>query len=124
VTTLHTKPRDATGTRRPLSRQSLEQENRQFRGTGGVSPQARPMGFRPAFRDLVTGEVHLARFADGTPAPCHVLDGLPAELVQCRDAWGRVTHSVASVVAGFVLADRFYSREQAAEYVGAQGHCG
>jgi len=118
MSTLRTQPEGGAGRQR-MSRKALLEENRQFRGTTGVSGQNRSMGFRPAFRDLHTGEVYLARFADGSPAPCHVLDGLPAEVVECRDSLGRVTHAVASLVSGFLLADRFYTREQAAEHAAA-----
>lgn len=115
--TTRSKSRPERETVRGLSRRVLQDENRRFRGTGGVSAESRPLGFRPAFRDLSTGDVYPARFADGSPAPCHVLDGLPPQLVRCRDAMGRVTKVVTTVVAGFVLADRFYTREQAAKHV-------
>jgi hypothetical protein len=115
--TTRSTSRPMARTVRGLNRRVLQDENRRFRGTGGVSAESRPLGFRPAFRDVETGTVYPARFADGTPAPCHVLDGLPPQLVRCRDAMGRVTQVVANVVAGFVLADRFYTREQAAKHV-------
>jgi len=108
--------RRASSSRCKLGLGVLRRENRRFRGTGGVSEDNGALGFRPAFRDLNTGDVYLARFADGTPAPCHVLDGLPSQLVQCRDARGRVTQAIAGIVSGFVLAGHFYTREQAAEY--------
>ncbi len=111
--------RRASSSRCQLGLGALRRENLRFRGTGGISQENGSLGFRPAFRDLNTGNVYLARFADGTPAPCHVLDGLPSKLVRCRDAQGRVTQVVAGVVAGFLLAERFYTREQAAELVAA-----
>ena len=71
---------------------ALRRENRVFRGSGGVSAQNRYKGFAPAFLDLETGVVYRACFADGRPAPMHLLEGLPAEVVVDRHAsgtWGR-----------------------------------
>jgi hypothetical protein len=57
--------------------------------------------------------VELSRLAGGTPAPVHLLGGLPEEWVIDRDAGGGVCAVKASVVAGFLRGDRFYTREQA-----------
>ena len=92
----------------------LERENRHFAGTGGRSQENRSRGFRPAFMDLDTHAVYDSCFADGTPAPIHLLDGLPDEVVLNRDAAGRVRAAKASIVAGFVLDARFYTRQEAA----------
>ena len=93
----------------------LEQENVRYAGTGGVSRENRRYGFRPAFIDLETGAVYLARFADGRPAPFHLLDGLPDALVLSRDAAGRVAEIRPSVISGFEQQGRFYTRDEAAE---------
>lgn len=95
----------------------LRRQNRVFRGTGGVSAGNRAQGFAPAFLDTQTGEVHRARFADGRPAPMHLLEGLPPALVVERDARGRAVAIHASVLAGFVRGSRFFTREQAAALV-------
>ncbi len=69
---------------------TLLAHNRRFAGTAGVSAGNREQGFRPAFFDTDKGSVHLSRFADGRPAPMHVLDGLPGDrrvarvVTQCR----------------------------------------
>lgn len=97
-----------------LSTQVLRRQNLAFKGTGGVSAGNRSQGFAPAFLDTETGSVYLARFADGRPAPMHLLDGLPRELIVSRDAAGRCLAVKRSLVAGFVQAGRFYTREQAA----------
>jgi len=97
-----------------LTAQALRRQNLAFRGTGGVSAGNRCRGFAPAFLDTETGGVYLARFADGRPAPVHLLDGLPGELIVSRDPAGRCRDVKRSVVAGFVRAGRFYTREQAA----------
>lgn len=101
-----------------LTNATLKRQNRIFRKTGGVSAGNRCCGFAPAFLDRETGAVYLARFADGRPAPMHLLDGLPPELVVKRSISGGVAAVKESVVAGFVRSDRFYTREQAAAVAG------
>lgn len=97
-----------------LTARTLRQQNQKFRGTGGVSAENREQGFMPAFLDTQTNSVYRARFADGRPAPMHLLEGLPPTLVVARDAGGRVTAIQPSVTAGFLRDGRFYTREQAA----------
>lgn len=101
-----------------MTDQRLEQENRNFRGSGGISEENRSLGFLPAFLDTETGRVHASRFANGQPAPIHLLDGLPPEVVLARDANGRVARVKASVVSGFVLEERFFTREEASSWLG------
>lgn len=97
-----------------MSERLLQLETRAFQGTGGISSENGHRGFRPAFLDQATAHVYLSRFADGRPAPFHLLDGLPEGLVLDRDAAGRVKAVKATVVSGFVLEGRFYTREEAA----------
>jgi hypothetical protein len=97
-----------------LTKISLALETNRYRGTGGVSENNRSLGFQPAFIDRETGTVHWSRFPDGRLAPCHLLDGLPAELVRARDEQGRVTRVKSSVLSGFVHEGRFYTRDEAA----------
>lgn len=98
---------------RAMTEQRLIQETLIHRGTGGVSAENRCLGFRPAFMDQETNAVYASCFRDGRPAPFHLIDGLPHELVAAWDAVGRVAALKDSVVAGFVRAGRFYSREDA-----------
>ena len=100
-----------------LSPQQLHIENRHYRGRGGVSEENRSEGFRPAFLDTQTQQVYPSCFIDGRPAPCHLLDGLPDEVVLERNAGGRVVSVKTSIVSGFVRGDRFFNREQAAAEV-------
>ncbi len=97
-----------------LTARTLRRQNQVFHGTGGVSAENRTLGFVPAFRDTQTGAVYRACFADGRPAPMHLLDGLPSVVVESRDPTGRVIALKSSVQAGFLRAERFYTREQAA----------
>lgn len=87
-------------------------------GGAAVSASNHDCGFRPAFRDLESGRVVLARFKDGSPAPMHVLEGLPEEWVLERDAAGAVVAVKSSVIAGFLREGRFCTREQAAAIAG------
>lgn len=97
-----------------LTTETLRKQNLAFVGSGGVSEENRPSGFRPAFYDVATCRGELARFADGRPAPMHLLDGLPDTWVAERDAAGRITAIKETVIAGFVRDGLFYTREQAA----------
>src|SRR5512147_12502 len=96
----------------PLTSKTLQQQNLAFQGTGGVSMNNRSQGFLPAFLDTVTGIIHLARFADGRLAPMHLIEGLPPELALKHDITGKCTAVKASVIAGFVRDNLFYTREQ------------
>src|SRR5215831_19265356 len=100
-----------------MSEQRLQQENVVFHSTGGRSHENRSHGFRPAFFDTETGTIYPSCFANGTPAPFHMIDGLPTEVVVERDALGHPSTVKRSIVSGFMRNDRFYSREQAAEAV-------
>lgn len=100
-----------------LTSLELRWQNRRFQGTGGVSAENRSLGFAPAFLDTATDRIYRACFADGRPAPMHLLEGLPPAVVAARDAAGRVIALKPTVLAGFVREDRFYTREQAAAQV-------
>ncbi len=106
-----------------LSKRYLELEQAANRGSGGVSGDNRHLGFVPAFMDTRTGNIYGCTFADGRPAAFHVLDGLPDELVVARDRHGRPSHVVGTVIAGFCLDSRFYTREQAAAQVSRAEAC-
>ena len=114
MATHHTVDSNNTRGSRPLSTDTLRQQNVTFRGSGGVSEENRGRGFAPAFQDLETGNVYLARFADGRQAPMHLLDGLPNELIISRQSSGAVSAVKSTVVAGFLRRSRFFTREQAA----------
>ncbi len=101
-----------------LTARRLHEENRLFNSTGGVSAGNRCLGFRPAFKDTSSGKVYLSCFADGRPAPIHVLDGLPKALTQVQQASTCIMKHC--VIAGFVLDDIFYTREEAAKAVAIQ----
>ena len=97
-----------------ITKETLRKQNLAFVGSGGVSEENRSVGFRPAFHDLASGRTALARFADGRPAPMHLLDGLPDEWVVKRDARDRPSALRHTVIAGFVRNGLFYTREEAA----------
>lgn len=102
---------------------TLHQENITHEGSGGVSAGNRSFGFRPAFRNTETGSVYPSRFADGRPAPIHMLDGLPDEVVVKRSSAGKVTAVRSSVQSGFLLDGRFYDRDDAAAYLQRVASC-
>ena len=98
-----------------LSHCVLRQQNTAFAGTGGVSHANRSCGFIPAFHDTQSGRTVASRFADGSPAPLHVLDGVPRDWIVARNKAGRVSAVKDSVIAGFLRQGRFYTRSEAAE---------
>lgn len=100
-----------------LTDKILHRENCAFRGSGAISSENHCYGFRPAFLDTQTGAVYDSCHCDGRPAPFHILDGLPREVVIARTPSGKVTAVKASIIAGFVHHGWFYDREEAARRV-------
>ncbi len=97
-----------------MNKKRLERENQVHAGTGGRSSANAGLGFAPAFLDFATCTVHPSRFANGRPAPFHVLDGLPEEVVVMRSPCGRVVAAKATLMSGFVRGGFFYTRAAAA----------
>ena len=110
-------PRTPLEVQRPWGDADLCAQSDSYRGTGGCSEGNGDLGFRPAFRDAETGIVYCSCFLDGNPAPLHLLDGLPDDVVLGRSGSGQVTAVKASLVSGFVRAGKFYTREEAAAAV-------
>lgn len=102
---------------RLMTQNELQLETLAFAGTGGVSSNSRSSGFHPAFMDTYTQAVYLSRFLNGQPAPFHLLDGLPDDVVVTRGASGRVNTVKSTVVSGFVRDGEFYTRDEAAQSV-------
>ena len=100
--------------KRLLTQELLREENVRHLGTGGRSEENAGLGFHPAFYDFATQKIYASRFADGRPAPCHLLDGLPDEVVVDRATSGRVVAIKATVISGFVRNGYFYTRTDAA----------
>jgi hypothetical protein len=103
--------------KRVMSEKRLKQENRMHAGTGGRSESNSGYGFRPAYLDFATQTIYPSRFADGRPAPLHLLDGLPNEVVAIRAPSGRVIAAKATLIAGFERNGFFYTRSAAAKAV-------
>lgn len=101
----------------PLTPETILDERRRYRETGGESSVCAQEGFVPAFRDDDTGAVYRACFRDGRPAPMHLLDGLPDTVVLSRNPKGRVLAVKPSLTSGFLLCGCFYSRAEAAAIV-------
>jgi len=100
-----------------MTAERLELENHAFAGSGGVSQENHSRGFCPAFYDEETGAIELSRFSNGTPAPVHLLEGLPEAWVVERDVNGMIRSIKQSVIAGFVCGGLFYTRQQAAQAI-------
>ena len=100
-----------------MSEKQLQHENVAHAGNGGRSEESSGLGFTPAFLDFTTQTIYLSRFADGRPAPFHLLDGLPDEVVVDRAPSGRVITAKATLISGFVRHGYFYTRTAAARAV-------
>jgi hypothetical protein len=103
-----------------LSAQYLRMEAAAQRGSGRTSSEVGSFGFRPAFQDTLTGQTYASTYTDGRPAPFHLLDGLPEDVVIGRDRSGRIARVVGTIVAGFVRDGLFYTRAQAAATLTAE----
>jgi len=97
----------------------LDRATNKYKNTGGASQGNGEFGFIPAFRDSTDGTVFLSRQTNGQLAKLHILDGLPEYLIVRRE-FNHVTAVKESVIAGFVLNDNFFTRDEAASYVSKQ----
>ena len=68
-------------------------------------------GFQPAFFDFLTQTIYPSVFADGTPAPFHILEGLPHELIVDRARSGRVISIKATVLSGYERNGYFFTNQ-------------
>jgi len=103
---------------KPLDAQKLSVENQQFARTCGLSANNAHQDFVPAFRNEETGEVALARFADGRVAPMHLIINLPEEWATARNSRGQISAVEDCVIAGFVHDGQFFTRAEAAAAAG------
>lgn len=99
---------------RSVDAQTLRRENRQFANTCGLSANNAGNNFVPAFRNDQTGEVALAKLADGRIAPMHLIINLPAAWATARNTRGQISAVLDCIVAGFVRHDQFFTRAEAA----------
>jgi len=102
-----------TTMKRVMNEERIRKQNVAFAGTGGRSEENRNLGFHPAFFDFGTQTIYLSRFANGRPAPFHMLDGLPEEVVVDRSTTGRVISAKATLISGFERNGFFYTRTAA-----------
>jgi hypothetical protein len=99
--------------RKPMNETNASRESGAHAGTDSASICGNRLGFRPAFLDFATLAIYPSRFADGRPAPFHLLDGLPDEVVKLRMG-GRVVSAKPTIIAGFERGGFFYTRTAAA----------
>ena len=95
-----------------VTQQTLNMENVLYWQTGGRSQENAQQHYVPAFLDGDTQEIFLSRFANGQPAPIHLLDGLPSRCVLKKDTTGNVLAVKHSIVSGFCRDGHFYTRDQ------------
>ena len=78
-------------------------------------------GFQPAFFDFLTQTIYPSAFADGTPAPFHVLEGLPAEFIVDRAPSGRVVATKATLLTGYERNGFFFTTNSVAHAISEWG---
>ena len=100
-----------------VTSKTLESQNVVHRGSGGISQENCHQGFCPAVLDSETGSIYVSRYADGKPAPMHILDGLPQDIVTQRTEDGKVKAIKPTITVGFVRHGEFYTRQQAARVI-------
>ncbi len=100
-----------------MTSERIRKENRTFDNTGGVSAGNCTAGFIPAFCDTATGRVEPSRHPDGSLASIHMLVGLPREWAVELGNGNMVLAVKETVIAGFLRADVFFTRDQAARAV-------
>lgn len=66
-------------------------------------------GLWPAFRDLRTGETHLAMTTEGNRAVQHSFEGLPEHWVVERDAQGEALCLHRAIQAGYWRSPEFFA---------------
>ena len=98
-----------------MDNQTLQSENLAFAGTSGISENNRAAGLKPAFLDLNTGRIEIARFANGQPAPIHIINWLPKEWANSFTESGTIDSLIEGVIAGFIKGNVFYTRDEAAK---------
>ena len=92
-----------------LSHSQLVEQRGAYEQLGGAVFREASFGFMPAFKDLVTQEVHLSAYEDGEPAVVHILDGLPAKWVAEWGQDGRAVSLKSGVIAGYMRSGEFYT---------------
>lgn len=74
-------------------------------------------GFQPAFFDFLTQTIYPSVFADGTPAPFHILEGLPSEVIVDRARSGRVISTKVTLLTGYERNGYFYTKPTVARAI-------
>ena len=93
----------------------LRRQNLAFQGQRGISQNNGDLGYRAAFREEATGQIELARHADGQSAPMHLISGLPRDWGKSFADDGSIQRLKAGIVAGFELDGRFFTRQEVAQ---------
>jgi hypothetical protein len=88
-------------------------DNRTGTKTRSVKIPGAMLGFAPAYLNSQTGEMMLSTFANGSPAPIHLLEGLPADWVAAQTEAGKTGVLKDTVISGYIRDNRFFTREQA-----------
>lgn len=100
----------------------LLKQNHRHRGTGGTSQNNKKFKFSPAFFDSSSKTIYLSCYADGKPAPIHMLDGLPKKLLKNRTITDSLINAKNALVSGYISGHKFLTRQQAADILKNKPH--
>lgn len=92
-----------------LNQSQVEHQYSHYKQSGPALFGDAAFGFMPAFMDVLSEEIHLSTYDDGTPAVLHVLDGLPVSWIGEWGDDGRPDSVRLGIVAGFMRGGCFYT---------------
>lgn len=78
-----------------------------------LSRLKREGGFQPAFLNLGTRRVEIARYRNGLPARFHLIAWLPHKWAKTLGCDGSVRQLKEGILAGFLHKGVFYNRDEA-----------
>jgi hypothetical protein len=109
------------GTKDELTFGDLNKEVAKYRGTGGISTEAKANKFKPAFKDQETGKIYPSTTESGKPAGVHLLEGLPEDVVTTRHEDGEIDGVKDSIISGFIKDGKFFTRDEAVKSQQVEG---
>jgi len=90
-------------------------QNQAYAGTGGTSEGNQAHRFAPAYKDVDSGKAVASCFADGRPAPIHLLAGLPEGWIINHADRSEMPTLRPNILVGFIRDGKFFTRAEAAK---------
>lgn len=77
-------------------------------------------GFTPAFLNAESGDIAFAKFANGFPAPVHIVEGLPENWFKQPNKKSGKEDLKQEIVSGFIREGHFFTREEATQQLASE----